>query len=209
MSRTEEALALVERAIQELPPAASCFAYFTRGICRLYRYDPAGLEDLYFAVENNSNFIEEAMPVIGNFCCLTGNQKELDIFRQKAVLISQKDKDIYSQLGQLKKKDNLSPEKLPDGMLEELLGYISSADTAGVVDKVYLLRKTITEDFFTSAVVIRFLEDTEGDACDQLMHKVFSYLDTSTDWQFSLFDYEDVKNVKPERVENSCVYQRK
>ena len=209
LSRTEEALALVERAIQELPPAASCFAYFTRGICRLYRYDPEGLQDLYFAVENNSNFIEEAMSLIGKFCCLTGNQKELDLFRQKAVLISQKDKDLYSQLGQLKKKDKLSPEKLPDGMLEEMLSYISSADTTDAVEKVYLLRKTITEDFFTSVVVIRFGEEVTDEDRGRLMHKVFSYLDTSTDWQFSLFAYEEVAKVKPERVENSCVYERK
>jgi hypothetical protein len=146
--------------------------------------------------------------VIGQFCCLTGNQKELDIFRQKAVLIGQKDKDVYSQLGQLTKKDTLSTEKLPEGMLEALLTYITSADHAGVVENVYLVRKTITEDFFTSAVVVRFTDGADPEFCDQLMHKIFSYLDTSTDWQFSLFDYEDVKKVKVERIENSCVYEK-
>ena len=208
LERTEDALAFLERAIQELPPAASCFAYFTRGLCRLYRYDPAGLEDLYFAVENNSNYIDEALSVIGQFCCLTGNQKELDVFRQKAVLIGQKDKDVYSQLGQLTKKDTLSTEKLPEGMLEALLTYITSADHAGAVENVYLVRKTITEDFFTSAVVVRFTDGADPELCDQLMHKIFSYLDTSTDWQFSLFDYEDVKKVKVERIEHSCVYEK-
>ena len=209
LERTEDALELLERAIAELPPAASCFAYFTRGLCRLYRYDPAGLEDLYFAVENNSNYIDKALSVIGQFCCLTGNQEELDQYRQKAVQIGQKDKDVYSQLGQLKRSDNLSPEHLPEGMQEALLDYIAAADTGKIVEQVYLVRKTITEDFFTSAVVIRFRELAPEDQQEELMHKVFSYLDTSSDWQFSLFDYRDVKQVKLDRIENSCIYQRK
>ena len=208
LERTEEAVALLERAIQELPPAAACFAYYARGMYRLHRYEEAGVADLYFAVENNSNYLDEALDVIGVFCCLTGNQKELDIFRQKAVMLSQKDKDVYSQLGQLTKMDRLSPEQLPEGMLESLLAYINAADTVGVVEKVYLVRKTITEDFFTSVVVVRFMDEADFDACDQLMHKIFSYLDTSTDWQFSLFAYEEVAKVKVERIENSCVYEK-
>lgn len=208
LSRTEEALALLERAIDELSPAAGCFAYFTRGICRLYRYDPAGLADVYFAMENNSNYINEGLSVIGDFCCLTGNQKELDIFRQRAVLIGQKDKDVYSQMGQLKKKDRLSQEHLPEGMLESLVAFIVSADTNNTLEKVYLVRKTITEDFFTSVVVLRFREDADWDASSEVMHKVFAYLDTSSDWQFSLFAYEDVAKVKVEKIPGSCVYER-
>ena len=209
LERTEEAIALLERAIEELPAPAACYAYYARGMYRLHRYEEAGVADLYFAVENNSNYLDEAMNAIGEFCCLTGNQKELSVFRQKAVLLAQKDKDVYSQMGRLTKKDKLSPEQLPDGMLEELLAYIAAADKAGVIENVYLVRKTITEDFFTSAVVVRFTDGTDLDLRDQLMHKIFSYLDTSSDWQFSLFDYREVKQVKLDRIENSCIYQRK
>ena len=56
--------------------------------------------------------------------------------------------------------------------------------------------------------MIHFADGADPEFCDQLMHKIFSYLDTSTDWQFSLFDYEDVKKVKVERIENSCVYEK-
>ena len=40
------------------------------------------------------------------------------------------------------------------------------------------------------------------------MEKIFSYLDTTTDWQYSLFLYEEVKKAAVERIEGSLVYSK-
>ena len=207
LGRNTEAMELCQRAIETLPAAAGCNAHFTRGCHRLHSYDSQGIQDIYFAIENNMNYLQEGMSMIGEFCCLTGNQEELDIYRQKAAVLAQQDKDEYSQTGVLTKKDDLSEENLPEGMLESLLEYIRNVD-GGQIWKVYLVRKTISQDFFTSAVVVRFEADAQEDACDEIIHKIFMYLDTCSDWQFSLFDYREVSNVPFDKIPNSCVYQK-
>jgi len=207
LGRTADALALCQRAIAQLTPIAASQAYLIRGMYQLYRYDPAGLEDIYFAIAQNKNYIDEGLEVIGPFCCLTGNQAELEVYREKALELAQEDKDIYSQVGTLRGRDRLTPEKLPEGMLEGILSFIATVSD-GNIQRVYLVRKTITESFFTSAVVVQFVPEAEEEAVDEILHKIFRYLDTSTDWQFSLFDYRDVKDVRVERIENSCVYEK-
>ena len=207
LSRISDAERLCDRAIGELSSAAAGSAYFVRGILRLHRYQDAGLEDLYTAIAGNSNYIDEAMDQIGSFCCLLGLEKELEEYRSKALELAQRQRDEFSALDTLTRRDNLSQEHLPEGMLEAILSYIAgiSQDSIG---KIFLVRKTITEQFFTSAFVIRFLPGTPEDTRQEVLHKIFRYLDTSTDWQFSLFDEAEIPKGTVERVENSCVFER-
>ena len=73
------------------------------------------------------------------------------------------------------------------------------------IDRVYLVRKTATDTFFTSAFVIRFRAETPEEVRGQVLHKIFRYLDTCSDWQFSLFDYDDLPKGTVEQVPGSCV----
>lgn len=207
LSRISDAERLCSRAIESLSAAAAGSAHFVRGILRLHRYQKDGLEDLYTAIAGNSNYIDEAMDQIGSFCCLMGLEKELEEYRSKALELAQRQRDEFSQLDTLTKQDRLSQEHLPEGMLEGILSYISeiSQDSIG---KIFLVRKTITEQFFTSAFVIRFQPETSEETKEQVLHQIFRYLDTSTDWQFSLFDEADIPKGIVERVENSCVFER-
>lgn len=207
LRRQSDAIALCDRAINELPPAAACSAYFIRGIHRLHCYDRAGLEDLYTAIGGNSNYIDDALEQIGSFCCLMGLQQELEEYRQKALTLAQRQKDEFSQLDTLTRRDHLSQEHLPEGMLEGILSYIGSI-CQDSIEKIFLVRKTISDQFFTSAFVIRFLPDTSGETKQEVLHKIFRYLDTSTDWQFSLFDEADIQKGLVDRVENSCVFEK-
>ena len=171
----------------------------------MHSYDDRGLEHIYEAVSNNSNYIDEGLHEIGRYCCLTGNEEELNSYREKAINFHQEQKDKYDETGILKKGDKLCEENLPDGMLDQMLSYVRSVDS-GCISKIYLVRKVITEDFFTSAVIVDFYIKTDDETINNVMHKIFSYLDTSSDWQFSLFLYDDVKDVKIENVKNSCIY---
>ena len=206
LSRNEEADALCRRAIAELDGPAAAYAQFVHGCYLLYNYDEAGLNHLYAAIEENNNYLDEGLELIGQFCCMTGNREALEEFRQKAVELAQQDKDLYSHIGTLNKNDKLSAENLPDGMLNDILGYIHSFED-GNISHIYLVRKTVTDDFFTSAFVIRFRNDATDEVRDEIMHKIFNYLDTCSSWQFSLFCYENVSTVKVECIEGSCVYE--
>lgn len=203
LGRNLEADRLAQQAIDTFTGDAASYAHFIRGCFLLHSYDPQGLAHMYRAIEENSNFIDEGLEVIGAYCCLVGDQQELDVFREKAVELSQANVDIYSQTGVLNKTDKLTPESLPEGMLERILDFIRQVD-GGMLEKVYLVRKTITDSFFTSAFVLQFREE-QNESNDQVYHKIFRYLD-AMDWQFSLFNYENVKQIKFDEIPGSCVY---
>ena len=204
LGRGSEAIALCDRAIRELTPVAAASAYFTRGCWRLHRYNAEGLDDLYTAMSLSGNFADQALDEIGTFCCLAGMQEELDTYREKALEVTQKQQKEYSQIGTLSRRDKLSEEHLPDGMQEQILGFIWGS-FRNAIDRVYLVRKTATDTFFTSAFVIRFRAETPEEVRGQVLHKIFRYLDTCSDWQFSLFDYDDLPKGTVEQVPGSCV----
>lgn len=206
LDRNTEADALCRRAMDDLPAAAAAYGLFMHGCFLLHSYDPAGIELIYQAMEENNNYMDSGLDIIGQFCCMTGNQEALDHFRQKAVELSQRDQDLYSHIDTLEKNDRLSKENLPDGMLEEILAYIRSID-GDCISHIYLVRKNVTDDFFTSAFVIRFKIGTPGEQEDEVMDKIFNHLDTCSSWQFSLFSYTRVISAKVDQIEGSCVYQ--
>ncbi len=206
LGRNTEAFELCENAIKILDDVGSCYAHFMKGCFLLHSFDEAGIDYIYRAIETNHNYIDEGLEVIGHFCCLTGQDDQLEIYRERAIALAQEN-EIYSEANVLNKKDKLSIEVLPEGMLEDILEHISS-ECSDNIDKIYLVRKTITDNFFTSAFVIKMTPDTDDDTRYKILHKAFNYLDTCSDWQFSLFDYEDVKNVKIEDIAGSCVYSQ-
>ncbi len=207
LNRISEAVALCQRAIAELPPIAAAFAYFTRGRLRLHQYNAAGLSDLYTAVELNSNYVDQALDEIGTFCCLAGMQQELDTYRERALELMRKQEMESSQIDTLSRRDKLSQEHLPDGMLEQILAYIQSISQDSIAE-IYLVRKTVTDTFFTSAFIIRFRPQIQQSIHGQVLHQIFRYLDTCSDWQFSLFDYAEVPRGLAEHVPESCVFRR-
>lgn len=207
LGRNTEALELCERAIDCLDEPAACYANFIKGCFLIHSFDESGIEYIYKAIENNHNYIEEGLGEIGHFCCLIGQEDQLEVYRERVITLTEENEKVYAQGSVLNKKDKLSKENLPDGMLEDILNYIT-ADHSDYIEKIYLVRKTVTDDYFTSAFVIKMTTSTDDDTKYEIMHKTFNYLDTCSDWQFSLFDYEDVKNVKVEDIEGSCVYSK-
>lgn len=131
----------------------------------------------------------------------------LDNYRQRAVELAQKERDEYSQLDVLTSHDRLSAEELPAELLQGVLTCIGNMENAPVKE-AYLVHKQISDDFFTSAVILRFTKDSNYDDRSNAMNAMFQYLDTS-DWQFSLFDYDNVRSVKFDRIEGSMIYSNK
>lgn len=207
LGRMSESKSLCDSAIAALPESASYYAKYIKGTYLLHCFDASGLALIYEAMDYNSNYIDDGLEQIGQFCCLTGRQAELEQYRKKAIELAQKQKDDYSQISVLKKGDNLSSEHLPQDLQNGIAAYIGSIDN-GIVQKVYIVRKNISENFFASAVVICFEEDADEDAKTNFFHKMFSYLDTCGNWQFSLFDYSAVKKIKFDKIPDSCIYHK-
>lgn len=211
LCRINDLMELCDRAIKELPDSAALYAYFIKGSQLLHSFDPAGIELMYHAVENNNNFIDEGMEMIGTFCCITGRKEELEHYRSRVVELAQKQHDEYDRINYIGKNDRLSSEQLPDGMLDCILAHIKAADESNIVEKIRLVRKTVSDDFFSSMFIIEFIPDADEDAVGNVMHKTFMYLDTCSDWQFSLLGYDDLDiNAKKavNAIPGTVVYYR-
>lgn len=206
LGRIDEAYELCERAIAELSDSAASFAHFIKGCILLHRYDESGIDHIYHAIETNPNYIEDGLEIIGTFCCMTGNQDELNIFREKAVNLAQNSKDKYIHLSSLSKKDNLSSEHLSEELMNGIMLYIDSVSN-DTIKNIYLVRKNITKEYFTSVFIIQFDEGINENVQDDVMHRIFCHLDTYS-WQFSLFNYTDVADVNIKEIENSCVFTK-
>ena len=198
---------LCDRAMESLPLMSSHDAWFWKGYLLLHRFDPAGLDALYEAIGANKNHLEDGLEAIGDFCLMTGRQQELEEYRARALELAQEDHDEYSHVNCLEKGDRLSAEHLPPELEQAVLQFLNQVD-GGAIQQVYLVHKQITEDFFTSAMVVQFRKETSDAQAADILHQIFRYLDTSTDWQFSLFSEEEVKKVHVESVPGSRFYPR-
>lgn len=207
LGRHEDAEALCDRAIKELDVNSSQHAYFIKGCTLIHRYDKSGADYIFHAIENNHNYLEEGLNEIGTFYCMMGMEKELLEYRQRAQQFAQRNHDEYRKTEFLSSKDTLSRDDMPTDMLKEILAYIRSVDE-DIIQNIYLVRKTINENFFTSAFVIHFYGGTDAQR-DEIMHKIFRYLDSyPVEWHFSLFDYFDYPNIKFNKIEGSLVYSK-
>ena len=205
--RMDEAIELCDMAIEKLPLSGSSYAYYIKGAHMLANYDPSGIELIYKAVDDNKNYLEEGLGLIGKFCCITGRSEELDDYREKAVKYAQQDKDVYSKVGTLYPDDEITSDDLDKSLLENLKSYFKRVDN-GKISAIYIVKKVITKDFSTSAVVVKFVEGAKNEEIGEVMDKIFEYLDKATDHQFSLFLYDQVRNVRVERVPGSLVYKK-
>lgn len=189
-----KAIEVCDRVITTLPKASAANAYYIKGMYLLHKLNDQGIEYVYKAVDINSNYIEEGMETVGEYCCMTGNAQALDEYREKALVLTQEDMDKYSKINELCTDDNLSPEKgLPELLKDGLLQHINQV-SEGKIETVYLVRKTVTDDFFTSAVIVK-LQSCDAKTTNQIMHKLFCYLDSAEiDWQFSLFSFNNLNN---------------
>ena len=166
------------------------YAMYIKGRCLLDRYDPDGIAFIYRAIDINHNFMDQGLDAIGSFCARTGRQKELKEYREKATELQQKNLDIYSNASEISIHDRLSYEQFPDDRLPKILEFITNAGD-GQIRCVFLIRKTITPDYFSSVFLIGFTNETEESKKEEIMEKIFYYLDTYPDgWQYSLFELE-------------------
>ena len=206
LGRNTEAESVCLKAMEIFEGEAKAYAFFMHGNYLIRRYDVSGIEYIYKAMNSNSNYIEGGLDAIGHFCCLTGNQELLDEYRNRATEIQQRYVDVYSQMEFIDKNDVLVREELPESIGEGVIGHIKSINSEKL-NRVLLMRKVITEDFFASVVVLEFVPDVSDDERARVHRSMFEYLD-ALDWQFTLFDYSDIPSGAIEKFDDNAIYER-
>lgn len=190
--RFDRAEAICDRMLSELPDDFGLtYARYIKGRILLDRWDPAGIALIDRALDDNNNYTDEGLQAIIVFCRWMNLPDELTAHREKLMDKSQHSIDVNDQFNSLTPKDRLSAETLPDGRLEEILNFIHGIDTGNAISDIWLVRKTVTDDAFTSAFVVRFRDDTEDGVLNDIMNQIFRHLDNDpSGWQYSLFLYE-------------------
>lgn len=207
LGRNSDAERLCERVIEQLPRPASCMGYYIKGCMLLSRYDEKGVELVYTAMENQ-NFIDEGIQVLGRYFCLKGEEKGLDGHRERATELAQKSVDRYSKLSTLARSDRLSREDgIPQQLLDEIVSHILSV-CGKDLEKIYLVRKTLGADFSASVFVLSFHPYVGFKRRQEILRKVYCYLDTLNGRQFALFDMSAVLKAGVDRIRGSLVYPR-
>lgn len=202
-----EAEALCDRLLAETENVyATAYLHLSKGIYLLQRYDKGGITHIYRAIELNQNHIDVGLSQIGEYCCAAGWQKELDEYRERSMELCQLQEDVYSQIDGLSYDDNLVADTMPDEMREKIVTYILSVGE-GEIERIYLVRKIIKDDFFCSCFVMEYGEETAQEVIDRVMDKIFLYLDTyPADWQFSIYTFDLQTAAAVGEVAGSCVY---
>ena len=206
IGRCTEALALCDRVIELLPETAASYAIYMKGVGALHRLDESGIALIYRAIELSMNYFDEGMQTIGSYCCIAGKEDELEKYRERAEEMEEEYINKHSKINSLSPSDDLVTEPLEGDMREKLAEYIAQVG-AGVVSHAYIVRKVITDDFFTSAVIVERDEGASLEDYGEAMSKIYEYLDKTTTWQFSLFSTDDVPMAYVHMIDDSLLWE--
>ena len=207
LMRFEEAEVLCDKIItQEKNKYATAYPKHFKGSLMLMRDDPNGINLLYEAIELNSNLLEASINQIGEFACRNGMQDELDKYREKAVSLTQKMIDEDEKANVLTPSDKVVEDDMSEDELKAHIDFISSV--ADSIKSIYLLKKVINESFSSHVFLIEFDKSTEPNTVNDAMNKIFRYLDTLDDDQYSLFLYNKFYKNIVKKVKNSLKYTK-
>ncbi|MBR4308509.1 MAG: hypothetical protein IKT58_02830 [Oscillospiraceae bacterium] len=207
LGRPEEAEAICDNIIaREEGPFASAYARYWKGMNLLHRYDPEGIAYLYAAMEANSNYTEEGLSAIGEACTRMGLEKELGEYRRRFEALMQSAQDRH--VGGINSKTKLTLTTLPEDCREKILQRILIAGR-GNLQRVYLIKELVSEDYTPHAFVLDYLPDTEDEEKDRIYDEIFRYLDDyPEDRDFALYDYEPGMKKPLAQFPEALIYEK-
>ena len=161
------------------------------GSKRFRENDPACVELLYRAAEENDNFVEKAYQMIGDFALQNGDQALLDRYRAKVADAIQEARDSSDERTlRWNAQDPLLENDLPRELFEDIRSAILER-TEGSLKHLYSVKKTFGEEA-CYYYFLEFPQSLEEDERSRLQHQVFLYLDCREE-QFFLYDLTDEK----------------
>jgi hypothetical protein len=187
---------------------AKAYPLFLAGQNRLREYDLSGIELVKRAMAINANYVIPGMNMIGDFYRTLGKETELEEYRAIAPEEIQKAKDTVGKAGILRHSDRLSPER----DISDLQKHIESIVKLGKdnIREIYLVRKTINNDFFTSAFVVKFKARLDKELAAELLFDIFNYFDTyPSKRNYSVFEYNKTTRFAVKKVAKSRIYKAK
>jgi len=187
---------------------AKAYPLFVVGQITLREYDCSGIELVNRAMAINANYIVPGMDMIGDFYRTLGRETELEDYYATAPEEIQRAYDTVGKARTLRHGDRLSPEKDMSKLQKQIESVVKLGQ--GNIREIYLVRKTISDDFYTSAYVVRFKTHLKKELIAELMFDIFDYFDTyPSKRHYSVFEYNKTTEFAVRRVAKSRIYKAK
>lgn len=172
-NRRDEARELYEEILKKYPKNAN--ALYRRGLMYLTEYDDKGIDMIYAAMEDNSNFISDGVNAISDFCIKMGLSERLAELRERSVDLLEYRFNKYPHVVSTEKGDKYEPADLPEPILNEIISLIEN-ECGKDLDRIYIVKKTYDDSFATLIFISPVLGyDTEKWA--RAYHNIFTDLD--------------------------------
>ncbi len=212
LNRTDDIIELCNKIIANEKGGLVDFAYFTRGRLLLTKFDNSGIDDLYLAIENNTDYTEVGMQLIGDYCCRVGLEKELNEYRKKSAKLLQKSLDMEG-LNSLSFDDRLrrvTNEMLPQELFERNLSYFLSIGEP-ILKRIFLANKRLKKNLNRNIYVFEFISGTSAEEISKFMQSAFEFLDNAPeDIHYSVFVYDKRYSAPAvNKVTKSCIYKKR
>ena len=187
---------------------ALAHALYFKGMCMLHRYETEGVDLIYRAIDLNKNYMKDGFEMVEEYCILCGLSDEYATYLRRADIQMSAHAYNHNEAGELTPRDRLVKEEELGDMLPDILSYMEQV-SEGCIREIYLVRKVISEDFFTSAFVLNFEYGIDREILDRVYVAIFNYLDAyPVDWQFSLFLYDRNTEAAVKSVDGSLVWKK-
>ncbi len=204
LARYRELEALCDDVLAREPDYAH--AMYDKGACLLLRYDTTGIDYIYRAMDLNKNYMKDGLELVEGYCRLMGLAEELSSCYRRGDHLMEAHGANHEGASCLQPSDRLIRETELCDSLPTTLAYMIEAGE-GCIERIYLVRKVIAEDFFTSAFVLYITPGTSDEQMDRTYEAIFHYLDAA-DWQYSLFFYDRATEMALKKVPEALVWEK-
>ena len=187
---------------------ALAHALYFKGMQMLHRYETEGVDLIYRAIDLNKNYMKDGFEMVEEYCTLCGLEDEYATYLRRADIQMSAHAYNHDAAGELTPRDHLVREEELRDMLPDILSYMEQV-SEDAIREIYLVRKVISEDFFTSAFVLNFDYGIDRETLDRVYVAIFNYLDAyPVDWQFSLVLYDRATEAAVKSVDGSLVWRK-
>ncbi len=202
----DEAYTLYEEIRKEDPQNAT--AAYGIGRIKLMRKDHSGIQDIYDSLGNH-NDTDEKLGLIGDYCVAMGLADEYEYWKQ-----IKNDKlnyfyNRYEKIDDCWDKEILSASDLAPELIDRRQYEILQIGQ-GMIDKIYLVKKQLSEDCKMNTFLLRPKDRVDEKRWDELMDRVFLLLDNDGEEniQYGLRCLRENPQLEVlvSKVEGACIY---
>lgn len=196
LGRFDEMEALCDEVLAQPDSQSRTDALMYKGYNRLRFYDVSGIDLIYAAMDDNFNYVEWGLELIGAFCCTMGLEKELNEYRERSISLYQ---GVVNKEVEVRNATAFSPE--PDSAENQKVVDDIVRIAGDVIEKVYLARMDSVSGKAVTVVLLCLDKKAKYDKVGKAYDDVFDYLDTQKDREFQLlFHSQNFKSPYAKKV---------